>query len=222
MDFAQFKQHGTRLGLLIENEGPDVPKSAGGLIEMNKLSAGGRVWKGWTPSKEPLNDQNAWQPSTQQLRWSFSFFPPSLSFSRGSVYPGRVALNPGAFVVLRLAVASANVNANEMNAVPLPVDTLKKNSAKKRGVCTWGAQFYFWAGSLHLFMNASMHKRKQGQKKQQQKNRQKNHKSCQVWEWCRNHFYGQRHISTEARRWASHWSILKSLFSWRRLEGTKL
>lgn len=32
MDLAQFKQHGTRLGLLIENEGPDVPQSAGGLI----------------------------------------------------------------------------------------------------------------------------------------------------------------------------------------------
>ncbi len=30
-------------------------------------------------------------------------------------------------------MASANVNANEMSAVPLPVDTLKKNSAKKRG-----------------------------------------------------------------------------------------
>ncbi len=28
-------------------------------------------------------------------------------------------------------MASANVNANEMSAVPLPVDTLKKNSAKK-------------------------------------------------------------------------------------------
>lgn len=71
-------------------------------------------------------------PSTQELRSSFSFLPPlALSFSRGSVYPGRVALNPGAFVVLKLAVASANVNANEMSAVPLPVDTLKKNSTKK-------------------------------------------------------------------------------------------
>lgn len=54
----------------------------------------------------------------------FPVFPLSLSFSRGSVYPGRVALNPGAFVVLKLAVASANVNANEMSTVPLPVDTL--------------------------------------------------------------------------------------------------
>lgn len=152
MDFAQFKQHGTRLGLLIENEGPDVPKSAGGLIEMNKLSAGGRVWKGWTPSKEPLNDQNAWQPSTQQLRWSFSFFPPSLSFSRGSVYPGRVALNPGAFVVLRLAVASANVNANEMNAVPLPVDTLKKNSAKKRGGGARGEHNFIFGQDLCIYL----------------------------------------------------------------------
>lgn len=116
-----------------------------------------------------------------------------LSFSRGSVYPGRVALNPGAFVVLRLAVASANVNANEMSAIPLPVDTLKKNSAKKKcvvggGTHTWGAQFYFWAGSLHLFLNASMHKRKLEQKKNKNRNSQKDHKSCQVWDWCRNHF----------------------------------
>lgn len=32
MDLAEFKQHGTQLGPLIENEGPDVPKSAGGFI----------------------------------------------------------------------------------------------------------------------------------------------------------------------------------------------
>lgn len=57
--------------------------------------------------------------------------PLSLSLSsRGSVYPGTAALNPQFFVVLRLAVASANVNTNDTNLLPLPVNTLKKNSTK--------------------------------------------------------------------------------------------
>ncbi len=127
------------------------------------------MWKGWTPSKEPLNDQNAWQPSTQQLRWSFSFFPISLPFSKGSVYPGRVALNPGAFVVLRLAVASANVNANEMSAVPLPVDTLKKNSAKKRGGGVHVGSTILFLGRISAFIYECIHAQEKKNKNKQAK-----------------------------------------------------
>lgn len=94
-------------------------------------------------SKEPLNDQKEWQPFHARTSMIFFPFSPSLSFSRGSVYPGRVALNPRAFVVLKLAVASANVNANEMSTVPLPVDILKKNSTKK-----WGGGVG-WVGVAH-------------------------------------------------------------------------
>lgn len=59
-------------------------------------------------------------------------------------------MNPRAFVVLKLAVASANVNANEMSTVPLPVDTLKKNSTKKwsGGVGWFGGH----TGSTILFL----------------------------------------------------------------------
>lgn len=105
---------------------------------------------------QPLNDQNAWQPFHARTMMIFCLSSLSPSPSRGSVYPGRVALNPGAFVVLRLAVASANVNANEMSPVPLPVDTLKKNSTKTRGA---GGVHDFILGRISAFIYECIHAR---------------------------------------------------------------
>ncbi len=114
------------------------------------------------------------------------FILPHLSpFFQGICLSRQGGFEPWSLCSSEACVASANVNANEMSAVPLPVDTLKKNSAKKGGGGGGGhvgSTIYFWAGSLHLFMNASMHKRKKIKI-----NRQKNYNSFQVWKWCRNH-----------------------------------
>lgn len=55
-------------------------------------------------------------------------------------------------------MASANVNANEMSAVPLPVDTLKKNSAKKKlGVGGHVGSTILFLGRISAFIYECIH-----------------------------------------------------------------